>query len=454
MKDNNTLTEIVNTVSIENDFVISIALTGHTNTGKTTLLRCLIKQRIGTVEDRANVTTTTKSVTHTGLQANIIDTPGLVLVGEVSILKSIYKDEHTFETKIKEYAENRGKKNILLSLKVINELKRVDVVYHVVSTEAAPDENHITEIDLIKSYCSNVIGIINNSDNVHREQWEETFEKAGLSSIYYNFHWDNPQKQRDLYKKTYNLLDNDKKQLFKEGLRRLREDDRYRRTRISDKISETLRNINSVRATVIKGDNNDNNNQSPDQIKSTLTNQIKNIIDSYTRDICSIYCVPSIGENISPTPQIDSIENILVSEMDKRVMNAVEGATKGAIIGSAMTAAATLAVSGLSLGLFGIGAAIGMLAISGIRAAQQQTPTTRVDYQLSDEELFGIAQFLIAEVWTIAYFGFEKCHITKNKKERITYLIKDEIPELMKRHDITKDNYMDKISVILDDLGV
>ncbi|MEK0189697.1 GTPase, partial [Microcoleus anatoxicus] len=55
---------------------ISIAVVGHTNTGKTTLIRTLMKTSIGEVGDSANVTKKGQSYFFEGLQATFIDAPG------------------------------------------------------------------------------------------------------------------------------------------------------------------------------------------------------------------------------------------------------------------------------------------------------------------------------------------------------------------------------------------
>ncbi|MGL4500084.1 MAG: GTPase, partial [Planktothrix sp.] len=58
------------------DKKINIAVAGHTNTGKTTLIRTLMKKSVGDVGDVPNLTKEGEKYYCKGLQANFIDTPG------------------------------------------------------------------------------------------------------------------------------------------------------------------------------------------------------------------------------------------------------------------------------------------------------------------------------------------------------------------------------------------
>lgn len=55
---------------------IRITIAGHTNVGKTTLIRTLMKTSVGEVRDSANVTKKGEAHFYKGLQATFVDTPG------------------------------------------------------------------------------------------------------------------------------------------------------------------------------------------------------------------------------------------------------------------------------------------------------------------------------------------------------------------------------------------
>ena len=80
------------------DKVVRIVVAGHTNVGKTTLIRTLIKAAIGVVADRANVTQVSEEhryeeLEYNGMQAIFVDTPGFQVAGELlRILQSRERD--------------------------------------------------------------------------------------------------------------------------------------------------------------------------------------------------------------------------------------------------------------------------------------------------------------------------------------------------------------------------
>jgi len=101
-----------------------------------------------------------------------------------------------------------------------------------------------------------------------------------------------------------------------------------------------------------------------------------------------------------------------------------------------------------------IGGGIGLLWGGGYGATRSQKPTKKIEFSLNESDLFEITKYLIAEVWTIAYYGFEKNYITPIKNERIEYLVDNEIPKLFKSYSIDNNNYKDNIFKILYELGV
>lgn len=446
---------------------IRITLTGHANTGKTTLSRCLTKSIIGKVEDRANVTLENMTVYHNGLQAEFVDTPGLQEAGKVLIIRKLISDDEKFESMLKEEKLN-------IELEVIRALQKTNIVYYIVSVGNVPDNSYKSEIDLIKLFCNRIIGVINKSNEIsfnkdklhnHIKQWCDFFNEENTDYIEYDFHWDSTQKQIELYTKTHELLNNEERIIFSEGIELLNKENADRRQEILKEINNSLEECNNLSRSTIVGHS---GHESPEKVKNKLIEDTVNLINRFARKLAKVYSVQIddyFSQKISLSTNVVE-EVILVSKAAKKIEKTIEnttggvgvGATVGAVSGGITLAQASIAGVALTGGLFlaplaifaGIGAIVG--AISGVTSSQE--PTKEVKYSIQNSDLFSITKILISVVWTIAYLGFEKNNITIDKTERIEYLVDCEIPKLFEEYDVNEKNYKEKIIEVLNYLGV
>jgi len=164
---------------------IVIALAGHTNSGKTTLLRTLTKRPFGEVRDEANTTVEPEPAQFDTLYATIIDCPGFQDAG--GTLMAI------------KHGELPSTMSDQIALKA---LQNVDVVLYVASLATVPDDSHLKELDLIKMCCDNNIAILNQyriAADIYGEdrtdarvrQWEKLFKDPRVrASIIFDAHWD------------------------------------------------------------------------------------------------------------------------------------------------------------------------------------------------------------------------------------------------------------------------
>lgn len=446
---------------------ISIAIAGHTNTGKTTLLRCLTKISTGKVEDRANVTVENQTQSHEAIQAHFIDTPGLQKAETVLILNDLFKNEAELENKLNE-------KGLKVELEVIKALKEIDVVYYVTHVSVVPDDSYESEIYLIRNYCDNVIGVINKSNELSSDQqklqnrinqWSNFFKSRHIDFIEYDFHWDSPQKQVNLYNLTKRFLNKDKQELFSKGILDLELGNKSRRKNISEAIKSTLKECNNLSREIVV--DHESETKLNEEAKNKLTKDVVNIVSQFSNRIGDIYSV-KINDYFSQRVSLStkSVEDILMSQMTKKVESTVENATAGAGLGAffgVFSGAATLAqasaagialTGGLFLAPLAIIASIGLIGGAIYGATRSQNDTKKVVYSLQESDLFEISKVLTSVVWTIAYYGFEINNITSNKSERIESLVDNEIPKLHQKHSINVSNYKDKIVDMLNDLGV
>jgi GTPase Era involved in 16S rRNA processing len=138
---------------------IKIAIAGHTNTGKTTMLRCLTKRSSGELADREHVTVSKHTVHHETLQAAFVDTPGL----EKARVALLLKESAVSEGEIVRKLEQR---HLDVEVEVIKALKETDIVYYVTSLGVVPDGGFEDEVALIRQYCTRIIGVTNMANKL------------------------------------------------------------------------------------------------------------------------------------------------------------------------------------------------------------------------------------------------------------------------------------------------
>ncbi len=207
---------------------ISIAVVGHTNTGKTTLIRTLMKTSIGEVGDSANVTKKGQSYFFEGLQATFIDTPGFQYASNLMMYLDSLNENPDFKM------SQSWQEKMVYDLDAIASIESTDVVLYVASLTIVPDDNYKEEISLILKKCSKVVAVINQykkelaaSDKISVDnrvtQWKNLFQEHSIDVIIFDAHWDNPVKVKGIYDSILNLLDFEQRLRFTEGLKRFKE---------------------------------------------------------------------------------------------------------------------------------------------------------------------------------------------------------------------------------------
>jgi predicted GTPase len=151
------------------DQKIKIAVAGHTNVGKTTLIRTLMKTSVGKVSDSPNVTKRGETHYFDGLQADFIDTPGFQCAMAIAMyFESI---ENNPDYKISPALQ----KQLTYDKDALEALDDSDIVIYVASLSTVPDDNYSNEISVIKRKCSKIIGVIN--------QYEKNVKATSLSEV-------------------------------------------------------------------------------------------------------------------------------------------------------------------------------------------------------------------------------------------------------------------------------
>ncbi|MEG4815992.1 GTPase [Microcoleus sp. K5-D4] len=208
---------------------ISIAVVGHNNTGKTTLIRTLMKSKIGEVGDSANVTKKGQPYFFKGLQATFIDTPGFQYASNLMMYLDSVKENPEFKM------PQSWQEKIVYDLEVLASIESSDRVLYVASLSVVPDDSYKDEIAIVKKKCPKVVAVINQykkqlaaSDRVSIDnrvaQWKNLFIEHSINDvIVFDAHWDNPVKVKGIYDSILNILDAEEKLRFTEGLKRFKE---------------------------------------------------------------------------------------------------------------------------------------------------------------------------------------------------------------------------------------
>lgn len=203
---------------------IKIVITGHTNTGKTSLIRTLMKSPVGEVGDKANVTKKGETYFYQGLQANFVDTPGFRFASIYNMYLDAVKDNPTFKM-----PKNWASK-ISLEKEAINEIDTSDVAIYVGALDVVPDDEHYEEIKLVQKLQPRMVGLLNKSHYLRTSkgeevlknrisQWNEYFYDLGIDeSIIFDAHWDKYSKTNDLYDKINLVISNRDRKVFNIGL--------------------------------------------------------------------------------------------------------------------------------------------------------------------------------------------------------------------------------------------
>ncbi|MBW4495978.1 MAG: 50S ribosome-binding GTPase [Oscillatoria princeps RMCB-10] len=200
---------------------IKIAIAGQQNVGKTTLIRTLTKSNIGEVEDRAGVTTEAEHCYFKDMQATFIDTPGFQRAGEMVMY---FRDPEKFLEINPNFESDNAD-----DFKAIQAVKESDVVVYVADLADVPKPAHQSEVLLVRQNHQKVVAVLNQYQQTVRatneakvkqriNQWETLFKERGIPLISFDAHWDNPVKVEKIYEIIFQILDDQQKLRFKEGL--------------------------------------------------------------------------------------------------------------------------------------------------------------------------------------------------------------------------------------------
>lgn len=391
---------------------ISIAIAGHTNTGKTTLIRTLMKSTIGEVSDEKNVTKESTAYYYEGLQANFIDTPGFRYAQTYNMYRQEIDENHEYKL------PKKWEEKMSLDLDAIQAIGKSNVVLYIGNLSVVPDEGYIEEMEAVRNIQPRVIGILNQSkkqleasnkeivDN-RINLWKKELKKQGIdNTIVFDAHWDKPSKINEIYDAVYRVLDSEEQELFSKGLNEFKNRQKEILTEALSMLANCINEIQEFQVSAKK------NSFSQEKAKTQIRRELQTIIVDFVRDVTELY---KVAAEYPTTPKkglqttIESSANIAA-----RIGWGAGLASTGGILGAAAGAAIVGTITGLLTGGLGAGAGalfgaqIGGLAggafLGAIGALDDGDDIVKIYMKSTDIE--NIAIKFIAIIWGLSNNGY------------------------------------------------
>ena len=407
---------------------INIAIAGHTNVGKTTLIRTLMKASVGEVRDAPNVSPREQAYYFDGIQANFIDTPGFQNASALGMYLDL-RDENP-NCNIPE----KSKDDIIYDEKAMKALEKSNVVLYVASLTCVPDDNFKAEISIIKRQCSKIVGLVNQYEKELRasspaevenrvQQWKTFFAGQSVDSvIVFDAHWDNPAKISQIYDEIVSILDSEQRLHFVEGLKRFKERQLEIRKEACNMLAALIKSCaeNAV-VTISKGDY--NHEQKREDAKEQVARKVNGALAEF------VYCVSDLYKVAAEHPTTSKDELLLLMQPKANYAGRIgTGGGAAAIIGGVsafMGAILGGAIMGFITG--GVGALPGALAwaqIAGTVGAAMGSlfvlsdDGDTVTIKINAEQIKTLSVQGIAIIWGLSKNGYGRARELSSEEGR------------------------------------
>ncbi|MGJ7488570.1 GTPase/DUF3482 domain-containing protein [Variovorax sp. LT2P21] len=385
---------------------LRIAVVGHTNAGKTSLLRTLTRRGdFGEVSDRPG---TTRHVERIELMVRdraavrFFDTPGLE--DAVSLREHIERDtaDVTPPERIRRFLQGpEAHGTFEQEAKVLRALLDVDAAFLVIDAREPVLPKYRDEIELLRSCARPVLPVLNFvRDPASREAaWKELLAAYGMHAVV-RFDAAAPfvGAERDLYQDLVTLL-RDRRQALEVVVESLAREAAERRDAATARIAELLVDVAALRRHVAAADFEDEARRAP--LVADLRQAVFDKAQHCASDLLTLYRFRDGDASEAPLPLLEGRWS-----MDFFSPEAMKEAGlrlgKGAAVGAAVGVVADLAVGGLSLGAgAALGGVIGGAISQGLGPLGRKLFNTLRDvHELSvdDGVLFVLADWQLALV--------------------------------------------------------
>ena len=337
---------------------LSIVVVGHTNAGKTSLLRTLTRNKnFGEVSHR---NATTRHVAQTSVRIagqsvlHLYDTPG-------------FEESIEFRQYIRQFDELDGRKKILEAFlkspeasgrfeqqaKVVRVLlDKIDAVFYVIDSTEEPLPKYLSEIDVLSMCAKPVLPILNfvGEAETHSERWSAVLADKGMH-IKVSFDAVVPKfgSEALLYSRLGSLLDAHQHQLD-EIAGALQKEATERKAAAFHAISDLL-----IDASAFRGEVSEKDREAIAKLASTMQQKLRAAEQKCVDSLLRIYGFDrsDLADAELPVTSTEPSDDLFDAEAIKAALTRLG---LGAAIGAALGLGIDIALVGMS---FGVGAAAG-----------------------------------------------------------------------------------------------
>ena len=232
-----------------------IAVVGHTNTGKTSLVCTLLRrQDFGAIRDAAG---TTRQVTSAGLEIDgellieLYDSPGLENAPElIEWLESVDAGRHAGPERISALLESvDGRVSFDHEARVLELLLEADIALYVVDVREPVLEKYLDELTVL-GWCARPLIVVLNftaSPASRETEWRDALARIGLHAVLaFDAVVRDPETEFRLYEKLKSLLDS-RAGLIERWMAHRREEEAANRQAAIASIAELLVDVAAAR---------------------------------------------------------------------------------------------------------------------------------------------------------------------------------------------------------------
>lgn len=411
---------------------LTIALVGGANSGKTTFARTLLRQPVGIVGDRINVTTKVTPYADDELGLTVVDCPGFQDPG------SYFAYRVTLKHSLEAAKEIKGETDFTYDDLAVEALKSSDVAVYIAPLDDVPRESHRKEL-LIITENSTAIALLNKRKatekslgvgavNERERQWRATLAEFRVQAIDYDAHVASPTALTGVFELLRSKADNTLAfrldQYIKARERRRAE----RRGQVAEKLAADLK---TLRATTIERSiarSEYEKAQAQGRLSELAREMIRKRLDEVVNQKLAefiAHCSEAFGFQPASNVTSDLEATEVVTQFDSGSGGAAAafglgGAYVGAhvggigaglvagffgfLIGGPVGAAAAFGTASL----WGAGAGAAGGAALGISTGLQGDSEAKATFRFRDAELLSYACKSISWATALAYHGFGK----------------------------------------------